>query len=99
MITVVRTVVAMPGKLGELTPVAKEICGIIKRLCGKDVAAGNAIGGNGVEVAWIAQYDSLGQWEEVTLKLMADADYRGLLKKIETLYVPGSVHDHIWRHA
>jgi hypothetical protein len=99
MITFVRTAVAMPGKLGDLVPIAKEIGAISKRVNSRELTVGMAFGGNGSEVAWIVQYDSLAQSEEFLTRLMADAEYRALLKQIETLLVPGSLRDQIWRHV
>jgi hypothetical protein len=98
MITFVRTAKTVPGKIGEAIVWAKEIGGVVKRVVGKDVVVASAFGGVLGELAWIIQYESAGQAEESLSKLMADRDYGTLLKKAETLVVPASGHDQLWRH-
>jgi hypothetical protein len=55
------------------------------------------IGGNPGRIAWHARYESLGQWEALTAKLIADTDYMGTIAKNSGTFLPGSVHDEIWR--
>jgi hypothetical protein len=98
MITFVRTVVALPGKLFELLAVAKETAGLVKRLTGKDIAVSGAVGGVVGEIALIGHYDSLAQFEEATAKIMADAEFRLTVKKFKGLVVPGTARDQMWRH-
>jgi hypothetical protein len=99
MVRVVRTNVALPGKVFELLAVAKEIAAIVKGLTGMDLAVCFAFGGNPTEVAWIFQVDSVAQLEANYVKIMTDAGYRTELKKFENLVVPGSARDQIWMHA
>ena len=99
MITIARTGVTMPGKVGEVIPIAKEIAAIVKRLGGRDLQVGTPIGGNFAEIAWIGQYDSYAQFEEVAVRCAGDPEYRACLKKLETLLVPGTARDQIWRHV
>jgi len=99
MIKVVRTNVALPGRVFELSAVAKEIAAVVKELTGKDIAVCFAIGGNPTEVAWIFEVDSVAQLEANYTKMMADAGYRTAVKKVENLVVPGSAHDQIWSVA
>jgi hypothetical protein len=98
MITFIRTAKTMPGKIGEAVVWAKEIAGVVKRVVGKDVVVATPFGGVIGELAWIIQYENAGHAEEALSKLMADRDYVTLLKKAETLVVPASGHDHLWRH-
>lgn len=98
MITFVRTATAAPGKLGEALVWAKEITAIVKRVTGKDMAVANPFGGVVTEVAWIAQWDSVGQADEAFSKLMADREYTAALTKAAHLLVAGSARDHIWKH-
>jgi len=99
IITFVRTATAAPGKLGEVLVWAKEITAIIKRVTGKEMAVGNPFGGAVTEVAWISQWDSVGQADEAFAKLMADREYTGALTKAAQLLVAGSARDHIWKHV
>ena len=98
MITIARTGVTMPGKVGEVIPIAKEIAAIVKRIGGKDLQVGTPVGGNFAEVVWIGQYDGTTQFEDVALRCAGDPEYRACVKKLETLLVPGSARDQIWRH-
>jgi hypothetical protein len=50
------------------------------------------------EIAWIGQYDSVGQYDEMRTKILSDADYRTALKKARDLFTPGSDRDQIWKH-
>jgi hypothetical protein len=99
MVKVVRTNVALPGKVFELLAVAKEIAVVVKELTGMDIAVCFAIGGNPTQVAWILEVDSVAQLEANYTKMMADAAYRTAVKKLENLVVPGSAHDQIWAVA
>lgn len=99
MITIVRTSATMPGKIGEVIPIAKEIAAIVKRIGGKDLQIGIPVGGNFAEIAWIGQYDNSTQFEDVALRCAGDPEYRACVKKLETLLVPGTARDQIWRHV
>jgi hypothetical protein len=99
MVRVVRTNIALPGKLLELLAVAKEIAAVVKGLTGLDLAVCSAFGGNPAEVAWIFQVDSVAQLEADYIKIMSDTGYRNVLKKLENLVVPGSARDQIWMDA
>jgi hypothetical protein len=98
VITFIRTAVAVSGKSLELMAFAKEITEVIKRVTGRGPVVAASYGGNANEIAWISQADSLAQMEELGAKLMADPDYRAMLKKSEHLVVSGMTKDHIWRH-
>lgn len=97
MITTIRTVNYMPGKLFDAIAWGKEIAAIVKRVTGRELSVSIAFGGNVTELAWIAQYDSASQIEEAFKKLLADKEYVGILKKAESLVVPGTAQDHYWR--
>jgi hypothetical protein len=99
MYTGVRSVQAMPGKLGELIPIAKDIAAVVRRVGGTDIKVATAFGGNVAELAWIGTYDTLSQFEDILTKAMADAEYRALLKKLEPILIPGSGRDQFWRHV
>ncbi|MGO9005349.1 MAG: hypothetical protein ACLQIQ_07985 [Beijerinckiaceae bacterium] len=99
MITFVRTAVAQPGKIFDVLAVAKEIATLVTRVIGRDLAVSITVGGTVGEIVWIAHYDSLAQLDEATVKLMADAEYRAVLKKVENLIVPGTIRDHIWKQV
>ena len=98
MITVIRTATAFPGMTGEALSWAKEIAALVKRVTGKEQIVCSSFGGMLAEIAWIGQYDSVGQYDEMRTKLLSDGDYRTALKKARDLFTPDSGRDQIWKH-
>src|SRR5215831_958380 len=90
MITVIRTATALPGMTGEALSWAKEIAALVKRVSGKEQIVCSSFGGMLTEIAWIGQYDSVGQYDEMRTKILSDGDYRTALKKARDLFTPGS---------
>ena len=97
MITVIRTATAFPGMTGEAISWAKEVAALVKRVTGREQFVCSSFGGMLAEIAWIGQYDSVGQYEMRT-KILSDGDYRTALKKARDLFTPGSERDQIWKH-
>jgi hypothetical protein len=58
-----------------------------------------SFGGVLAEIAWIGQYDSVGQYDEMRTKVLSDGEYRAALKKARDLFTPGSDRDQIWKHT
>src|SRR6516225_4980785 len=98
MITVIRTATAFPGVTGEAIAWAKEVAALVKRVTGKEQSVCTSFGGMLADIAWIGQYDSVGQYDEFRTQVIADRDYVGALKKARDLFVPGSDRDQIWKH-
>ena len=98
MITVIRTATAFPGMTGEALSWAKEIAALVKRLTGKEQIVCSSFGGMLAEIAWIGQYDSVGQYDEMRTKILSDGDYQTALKKARDLFTPDSGRDQIWKH-
>ena len=65
MITVIRTATAFPGMTGEAISWAKEVAALVKRVTGKEQFVCSSFGGMLAEIAWIGQYDSVGQYDEM----------------------------------
>ena len=97
MITFIRSVVAMPGKTFEALAVGHEMATIAKRATGTELKIAMPIGGNANEIGFISYSEDLAQAEERLGKLMADAEYRSAVRKWESVIVPGSARDQIWR--
>ena len=97
MITIVRSATTQPGKMGEAVAWGKESAAIVKRVTGKEVAFCTSFGGVVGAVAWIVKYDNAAQVEEMGGKLRADREYKAALSKTASLFVPGSIHDQLWR--
>jgi len=98
MITVIRTVTAFPGMTGEAISWAKEVAALVKRVTGKEQFVCSSFGGMLAEIAWIGQYDGVGQYDEMRTKVLSDGEYRVALKKARDLFTPGSERDQIWKH-
>jgi hypothetical protein len=98
MITVIRTVTAYPGLTGEAVSWAKDIAAVVKRVTGKEQVVATSFAGMLADIAWIGQYDSVGQYDEFRTKVLNDGGYISALKKSRDLFVPGSDRDQIWKH-
>jgi hypothetical protein len=98
MITVIRTATAFPGMTGEAIVWAKEVTALVKRVTGKEQFVCTSFGGMLADIAWIGQYDSVGQYDEMRTKVVRDGEYRTVLKKARNLFTPGSDRDQIWKH-
>jgi len=98
MITVVRTASALPGETGDAIAWAKEVAKLVKRVTGKEQVVATAFAGLLSDIAWIAQYDNITQFDELRTKVLSDEQYIAALKKARNLFVPGSLHDHVWKH-
>ena len=98
MITVIRTATAYPGMTGEAIAWAKEIAAAVKRVTGKEQVVATSFAGMLADIAWIGQYESVGQYDEFRTKVIKDSQYIGSLKKARDLFVPGSDRDQIWKH-
>jgi hypothetical protein len=98
MITVIRTATAFPGMTGEAIAWAHEVAALVKRVTGKEQFVCTSFGGMLAEIAWIGQYDSVGECDEMRTKVVNDGKYRTALKKARDLFTPGSDRDQIWKH-
>jgi hypothetical protein len=83
---------------GEAISWAKNIAATVHRVTGREQVVATSFAGMLADIAWIGQYDSVGQYDEFRTKVIADRDYVGALKKARDLFVPGSDRDQIWKH-
>ena len=98
MITVIRTATAFPGMTGEAIVWAKEIATIVERATGKKQIVCTAFAGLLADIAWIAHYDGVGEYDVLRTKVISDHDYGVAAKKARNLFVPGSERDQVWKH-
>lgn len=98
MITVIRTVTTLPGETGEAVTWAKQVAALVARITGKDQIVATSFAGMLADIAWIGHYESVGQYDELRTKVLADKDYIAALKKAGDLFMPGSDRDQIWKH-
>jgi hypothetical protein len=97
MITLVRTASIAPGKLPEAMAFAHKVADLVKNKTGGTISISMPIGGNPNRIAWVSVFANLAELEEGTTKLLGDRDYLSLLAAAATLFLPGSVHDEMWR--
>ena len=97
MITFVRTAAVAPGKMADAMTFNQQVTKLAKDKFGLEVHASTPIGGNPGRMAWTTSYPSLAEFDAMSIKLIADTDYQKLLAANVTTFVPGSVHDELWR--
>ena len=97
MITVTRTASIAPGKTGNAMAFGHQVANYIKEKHGTTLEVMMPVGGNPARIAWYMRYASLAEWETWTGKLLADKAYMELVSKHSDTFLPGSVHDSIWR--
>ena len=99
MIYVTRTGSIAPGKSPAAWAFAQKAADHWKTAWDRTLELRRPIGGNPNRIAWVAQYKDLADFEAVTLKASADPKYIKLLVTAGELFIPGSIHDDIWRTA
>ncbi len=97
MITFVRTAVIMPGKLPDAMTFNQQVTKLLRDKFDLDVHASTPVGGNPHRMAWTTSYSSLAEFDAMSIKINADADYQKLIAAHVSTVVPGSVHDELWR--
>jgi hypothetical protein len=97
MINFYRSASIAPGKTTAAMSFAREAAAYIKGKTGLEVRIGVPIGGNPNRIGWSVQYESLAALDDTQMKLMQDQKYLDLIAKSADNFIPGSVHDDIWR--
>jgi len=97
MIVFYRTASIQPGKTGAAIAFAKEIAAYMKSNYDVALDVLMPIGGNPSRVGWSAHYKDLAAMDAVQTRLLADAKYWEVVNKSSDLWLPGSIHDSIWR--
>ncbi len=97
MITLIRTAATAPGKALEVKAFAEQIAKVVSDKTGVRVKVCVPVGGDLWRIAWIATFDTMAQWESLSIaKLMADADYRKAAESSGQYLLPSSLHDEFW---
>lgn len=97
MIAFIRTACIAPGKTRSMIEFAHEIATHFKNTYDVSLEILLPVGGNPSRIAWSGRYKDLAAMENVTLKLADDKAYWALVEKHTADFVPGSLHDSIWR--
>jgi hypothetical protein len=92
-----RTASIAPGKASDAIAFGHLIAKYIKETYGTTLEVLVPIGGDPNRIAWHACYDSVAEWDAVTTKLLTDKLYVELVSKQNNTFLPGSVHDALWR--
>lgn len=97
MVTVTRSGAIAPGKNAEALAFAHQMKKLIKEKFGVTVELLVPVGGNPARIAFRSNYGGLGEWETLSAKLLADAEYQAAIASNSSVFLPGSVNDNIWR--
>jgi hypothetical protein len=97
MVTVFRSGAIAPGKTGEALAFAHQIKKLINEKYGITIELLVPVGGNPGRIAFKSNYEGLGEWETLSAKLWADAEYMAAIASNSATFLPGSVNDDIWR--
>jgi hypothetical protein len=98
VITISRTASIAPGRTASTIGFAKEIAAYIKQNYGVELEVMMPIGGNPLRIGWVGRYKDLATWEQLTAKGLADSNYMQMVAKGADNFIPGSIHDSIWRN-
>ena len=97
MITMIRSAAIAPGKVGDAITFAHKIAKHILDTYGVKLTLSMPIGGNPNRIAWIATYAGVAEWDAFGSKLMSDPDYMAAVAANSATFLPGSIHDELWR--
>jgi hypothetical protein len=97
MITFIRTAAIAPGKTMEALQFAKKVSEYIKSKHDGAPHVSTPVGGNPNRISWVSTYASLAEMEERSAKLLSDPEYLAMVASAASLFLPGTVHDEIWR--
>ena len=81
----VRTSLALPGKFFEALAVVKEAAAIVEKVTGSKVTTMTRIGGPVGEITNVVIYSNLAELEETSTKLLANAEYQAMSRKLAGL--------------
>ena len=97
MIHLHRTATIANGKMREAVSWSLQIAEDARSIMGIPVEVVMPVGGNFFDVGWKVQYQSMDAVEKSMAMLNGDARYLDLLQQAETLFVPGTAREELWR--
>jgi len=97
MIAFYRNASITTGKIGSAVAFAKQIAKYLKDKHGVELSIAMPVGGNPNRIGWAARYESLADYEAKMNAINADPGYMELVAKGGENFIPGTVHDEIWR--
>ncbi|MBL8331107.1 MAG: NIPSNAP family protein [Rubrivivax sp.] len=97
MIAFYRNAAIASGKLGSAVAFAQQIAAYIKDKHGVELSIAMPLAGNPNRIGWAARYESLAALETKWTAITSDPHYRELAAKGSENFIPGTLHDEIWR--
>lgn len=97
MIYFLRSATIATGKMGTAMSFARDVAAYIKKKTGKTVTLGMPIGGEPNRIGWFVEYDDLAELDKIQTGLLQDSEYLAITAKGGENFLPGSLHDDIWR--
>lgn len=97
MVYFVRTAKAQAQRGKEAVEHALKVAGYIQENYDTAVEVLMNVTGQQDELHWLARKESVGEFEKVFVRLMADPGYEELLKEGQEFYVQGTTRDHYFR--
>lgn len=99
MIAFTRVASMAPARHGEAIAAAHEIARYVKGAHGVDFEVLLPIAGHPQRVAWSSRHTDLAALEALNARIADDARYWAIMRSAAGNFLPGSMHDSIWRTA
>lgn len=99
MITFTRTGLIAPGKAAAVAAFNQKVIDFYRTQYDQKVEVLRPIGGNPNRIAWVLRYPDLAALDSLLIRSQADPKHLELLASGADLFIPGSIHDEIWRGA
>jgi hypothetical protein len=97
MITLVRTVRAATGKVGEAVKACSEFIPLMQKVSGKPVKAAVGFGGDVAMIAAFIEFDDANAVDKFYADLAMMKEYHELSGKLVGLVLPESTRNQLWR--
>ena len=97
MVTMIRSAAIAPGKAGDAVQFAYNVTKFIHDKYGVKIHIMMPIGGNPNRIGWQITYESVADWDALGSKLLADPEYGAMVAANAATFIPGSVHDDLWK--
>ena len=97
MITFVRTGAIAPGKAPGAIAFAQKIVAYWQATYDREIEILRPVAGNPNRISFVGRYKDLAEFDAAAIRSTTDAKYMELLATGADLFIPGSIHDEIWR--
>ncbi len=97
MIAFYRTAAINSGKVGSAIAFARQIAAYLKDRHGVEVSIAMPVAGNPSRIGWAARYENLASYEAKMAALTNDPHYMELAAQGAENFIPGTLHDELWR--